>query len=760
MSTTSKSKRQSPRSDKELLLETMIEAADDALFLKRGAAVQDTGDDETTIEFGHDDDDEDDLLSFDHNNPMLDLKRNLDQDFCDSSTDSYWEDDEKKSQGPKWDVTLANSVEVLKSHLRESSSSESRWTGRTVPESPKFHEIKPRPLPKSTQEQEEEEMKQIKPFQARNAPRFEKPNMETKPAPATTPQPFHFHSMTRKRPVSVPPSKEEVDLQECQQFRFKARPIPKSVQLASQKTASSIPPISQPLKLAPQKSASRIPRSSRATFRSARTEVEKVCVEMEIKTMRVEFHMKGTRKEPDSAERKPTMKKAVALSGSQPLQLNCLERHEAFKQKQAEKLREEEKKNRQKACFKARPLPASMQKQLVAPKITVNSKKIMSRIPKSPPRLFIESPPKQVIAKETKDIEEKDMFFDTDQFVAKAYSRAAVVRLIQITSTVVILHFIVWYGKSTEVKNLWQDWQTSHRRQFHPFTIIAKGDHRNESERDEIVYSASFDGMPQVTYESENVPQDLAKATERLNPLAAPINEAPRAGDVSLTTDSISGGSSKYVLNVAENDVAFNRSFDTAENTGLGEEPEAQASSSGRNYYRAQESVEGLMRFHDDNDVTPKPIHTKTKAVRAKAEHYFEGLTPEDPETIHRAALERMKPKNTTVYVEGTERHFEDEVHAHDVTMDHPDSSAEIQDEAAPEPVRWKAGIYFDFLQGFITPDVPRPKERTSRPKKPAGSDYYVQRWLDLSVDEMVVLNGMFGVRLDSSFQKDVYHLE
>ncbi|GAX11358.1 hypothetical protein FisN_22Lh028 [Fistulifera solaris] len=719
MSTTSKSKRQSPRSDKELLVETMIEAADDALFLQRGAA------DETTIEFGHSDHDEDDLLSFDHNNPMFHLKRNLDQDFCDSSTDSYWED-EKKSAGPKWDVTLANSVEVLKSHLRESS--ESRWTGKTVPESPKFHEIKPRPLPKSTQEQEEEEMKQIKPFQARNAPRFEKPNMETKPSPATTPQPFHFHSTTRKRPISVPPSKEDVDLQECQQFRFKARPIPKSVLLTSTKSpeVSRIPRLSLPS--ASQKSASRIPRSSHSlqlapkiTSKPSRiprstpsSKVEKICVEMEIKTMRVEFHMTSN----EHAERQPTARN-VAL----PLQLNCLERHEAFKQKQAEKLREEEKKNRQMACFKARPLPASMQKRRVvsqSPKIIGNAPKVIARIPKSSPRYSIKSPSKPV--EETKAAEEEDLFFDTEQFVPKAHSRAVVVRLIQITSTVVILHLIVWYGTSPEY--LWQI-----HRQF----------------RDETVNSASFDGWPQVTYETENVPQYLAKATEILHPFASPINEAPRSEDVSLTANS--DVALKYVLNVAENDVAFNQSIDTAENTGLVKEAQ-------RGIPAQDDSVERLKLSH--NDVSPEK--TKAKAARAKVQHYFEGLTLADPESIHRAALQRVTSQNTKAHIVGPKTRLEDEDHAHDVTLDHPESSAKLPDEA--EPVRRRAGIYFDFLQGFITPDVPQSKERRIRPQKSAGSDYHVQRWLDLSIDELMVLNGMFGVRLDSSFQKDVYRLE
>jgi hypothetical protein len=707
MSTSKSAKRQSPRSDKELLLETMIEAADDALFLQRGAADED----ETTIEFGHNDED---LLSFDH--PMLDLKRNLDQDFCDSSTDSYWEDEKKSSAGPKWDVTLANSVEVLKSHLRESSES-SRWTGKTVPESPKFHEIKPRPLPKSTQEQEEEEMQQIQPFQARKPPPFTKPNLETKPAPVTTPQPFHFHSTTRKR--SVPPSKEQVDLQECQQFRFKARPIPKSVQSTKSPEVSRIPRLSLPS--APQKSAARFPRSLQpvapkmatkpSRIPGSTSKVEKICVEMEIKTMRVEFHMTSdagnessdTRKE----ARQPTLRKVV------PPKLNCLERHEAFKQKQAEKLREEEKKNRQKACFKARPLPASLQKRRVVPQCP-DGPEVIARIPKSPPRLPITSSSKLV--EETKAAAEDDLFFDAEQFVPKA--SGGVVRLIQITSTVVILSFIVWYGTSPNY--FWH----SHR-QF----------------RDKTDSSATFNGKPQVTYESENV--SLAKATENVQPFAAPINEeAPRAEDVSLILKS--DASSKYVLNVAENDVAFHRSFDTAENTGL----EAQRG------IQAQDSVERRRFSDEDNDVSAKI--TKAEAVRAKAEHYFEGLIPEGPESIQRASLKRTTSKNTTAHVGGPKKPFEDEDHAHDRTMNHPEGSEKIQVEV--EPVRRK--VYFDFLQGFVTPDVSRSNERKIRPKRSAGSDYHVQRWLDLSIDEMVVLNGVFGVRFDSSFQRDVYRLE
>ncbi len=137
---------------------------------------------------------------------------------------------------PKRKQTWEMELRHTSSPMASDRSTSSRLT---IPHTPKFHEIKSRPLPKSTAEKEAEEMEYFNshPFKARTV-RMNDAGSVTKPTnipparPLTTPSPFQFKTDQRIASIS-----------RCRQDRrssgndkksstkvdsFKARPVPKS----------------------------------------------------------------------------------------------------------------------------------------------------------------------------------------------------------------------------------------------------------------------------------------------------------------------------------------------------------------------------------------------------------------------------------------------------------------------------------------------------------------------------------------------------
>jgi hypothetical protein len=130
-----------------------------------------------------------------------------------------------------WETELRGVSSPLASDNRSTSSR------LTIPHTPKFHEIKHRPLPKSTAEKETEEMAYFKshPFKAQPIKMKEAGSVSktTKPPPkrvVTTPSPFQFRtdqrlSSARRRIENTP--KEDGEEGSARVQLFKARPAPK-----------------------------------------------------------------------------------------------------------------------------------------------------------------------------------------------------------------------------------------------------------------------------------------------------------------------------------------------------------------------------------------------------------------------------------------------------------------------------------------------------------------------------------------------------
>lgn len=268
-------------------------------------------------------------------------------------------------------IPLAQSDEILRKGLRDGKDqpASSRPLSVTTPTAPRFSEIKPRKLPKSADEMEQELMEQFRqhPFKARDAPVWpehnhpEKKNGETtSPRLHTTkPQPFHFRCDDRaqnssRRPIERPPTQEEIDMEECKN-KFKAKPLPKSLIPSTRSSSRSRKvhrdddePVQQfkarPLPIttfiadslvSSQRSRSRTP-SRKGTPRGSRASSRT-----------------------NSPNQSQTSKKQDISPPSEPFHLKSVDRHEKYQIEHFKRMAMEELEHQLQTQFRARPIPLS-----------------------------------------------------------------------------------------------------------------------------------------------------------------------------------------------------------------------------------------------------------------------------------------------------------------------------------------------------------------------------------------------------------------
>ena len=284
------------------------------------------------------------------------------------------------------DVSLAQSTDVLAKGLRSDSSSaqqqqksssngktQQRGIKLTVPVEPRFHQAHSRPLPKSTEERELEELERIRSHQFKALPMPSSSVVEAPPAKTgstkkrettklTAPQPFHFKSDERAaahtKPIEVPPDKEELDLEECKK-KFKARPMPrfsestKSVENDDKMTTKKKITELRPFHFATDERAEQQHSPDLPNKRPGEEADEGVAHSFRARALPKSTYVSPTFDRPKVSEPPPST--PPSQKETKPFSLQSPVRHDEYQKKLAEKRRQEELDAKRQQEFHARP---------------------------------------------------------------------------------------------------------------------------------------------------------------------------------------------------------------------------------------------------------------------------------------------------------------------------------------------------------------------------------------------------------------------
>jgi phosphatidylinositol glycan class B len=263
-------------------------------------------------------------------------------------------------------VPLAQSTDLLMRGLRDSKSDDvagnGKWEAKrlTVPEEPHFHQASTRPLPKSAEELEKEEMEFFKSnrFKARPVPKTGPGEKLASPGPSpksnkpvTQPEPFHFMSDERAATAKPPEgsvSKEELDLLECKNT-FQALPMP-DFQYSPEKFPEQVKPKETVSPTTPAFRARPVPKSTYTPPPPFQTKIDRDTTAATLtppKLLKQELVPAGTLTPPKLLKQE--------LVPAKPFVLQSAARHEAYQQQLAAKRKEEELEEKRRTEFHARP---------------------------------------------------------------------------------------------------------------------------------------------------------------------------------------------------------------------------------------------------------------------------------------------------------------------------------------------------------------------------------------------------------------------
>lgn len=290
-------------------------------------------------------------------------------------------------------IPMANSSDLLARGLRDSKSDaladKVKWENKrlTVPEEPHFSQAHARPLPKSTEELEQEEMEYYKSnrFKARPVPKTSLSPSSPKSSPKSNIkheielQPFHFKSDERAavaKPRETFISKEESDLLECKNG-FHALPMPKfqhpppeksPEQVKEKKVVSPVSPTTPAFRARPvPKSTYTPPSADRDISMTTQNPAQMLEQEMQAQTPAKPFVLQSAIRHEAyqqqlSAKRKEEEleKKRLTEFHARPFKRTAIPL-EIIKRQEEEKRRKvvEEAAELKKILFKAKPMPES-----------------------------------------------------------------------------------------------------------------------------------------------------------------------------------------------------------------------------------------------------------------------------------------------------------------------------------------------------------------------------------------------------------------